>query len=64
MKDRLTIASLTKNDMGLPVTYHPRHGGKVEHGQISSWNDRFVFVIYDGQQQSKATCPQDLSRQY
>ena len=48
---------------GLVVTYIPRHAKHSyvdrELGQISSWNDRFVFVDY-GTGTNKATDIEDL----
>lgn len=38
------IAKLTETDKGRPVTYHSHES--MEHGRITSWNDRFIFVRY------------------
>lgn len=49
----------TKSDIGRRVMYmgYPR----AELGTIKSFNERFVFVLYDGDLQAKATYPEDLN---
>jgi hypothetical protein len=45
--------------IGMEVTYLPRNGNK-EVGIVTSWNNSFVFVDYDGFGRGKATRIQDL----
>lgn len=45
-------------NLGAVVVYEPRPGVN-EYGRISSVNDRYVFVEYEGGQ-TKATSPADL----
>ena len=45
--------------MGREVVFDLQ-GSKREFGIISSWNERFIFVKYNGRQQSQATKPEDL----
>jgi hypothetical protein len=40
----IDISKLTDADKGRPVTYHSHHS--MEHGRITSWNDKFIFVRY------------------
>lgn len=55
----MTTGELTTADKGRAVIYTPKHG-EQESGVITSWNDRFVFVRYGDELQSKATDPGDL----
>jgi hypothetical protein len=55
----IEIAKLTEEDKGREVVFDSR-GMKREFGIISSWNKRFIFVKYNGSQQSQATMPEDL----
>ena len=41
------IVDLIQDDIGKWVTYRSYGGDKVEYGKIKSWNDRFVFVVYN-----------------
>jgi hypothetical protein len=50
----------TDTDIGRLVIYHTAHNGHGERGVITSFNERFVFVRYGTQSQSKATIRQDL----
>jgi hypothetical protein len=54
----------TDTDIGRDVIYDPPFKGAVngrgEHGIITSFNDRFVFVRYGADTFSKATVRQDL----
>jgi hypothetical protein len=45
------------------VLYHPRGAGidRTEQGTITSLNDRWVFVRYQGLGGSRATDPADLT---
>lgn len=57
---------LTDDDLGAQVTYVPMHAGgdrnhpDVEHGVITSFNDKFVFVRYAKVGSGVATDPRDL----
>lgn len=50
---------------GMVVVYIPSHitdkfdSDEIEWGEVSSWNDSFVFVVYDGSG-SQATRYEDL----
>jgi hypothetical protein len=55
----IEILKLTEKDKGREVVFD-FNGTKREFGIISSWNERFVFVKYNGIQQSQATMPKDL----
>lgn len=49
--------------IGARVRYHPPGAETAlidEDGRISSVNDRYVFVIYQGGMGAKATRPDDL----
>lgn len=39
--------TLTPADVGRSVTYHGEYG-PPEHGKLSSWNQRFIFVKFKG----------------
>jgi hypothetical protein len=47
-----------RSRIGDRVVYTCRHGR--EEGSVESINDRYVFVLYDGDQCPKATYPSDL----
>jgi hypothetical protein len=55
----IEISRLTEKDKGREVVYHVQ-GTINEFGIISSWNERFIFVKYNGNQQSHATKPENL----
>jgi hypothetical protein len=55
----IEISKLTERDKGREVVYGYRDP-EMEFGIISSWNERFIFVKYNGNQQSQATKPEDL----
>jgi hypothetical protein len=55
----IEISKLTEKDKGREVVFTSQ-GSKREFGIISSWNERFIFVKYNGSQQSQATRPEDL----
>lgn len=42
---------------GREVIYTPPHGEPTERGEITSANEEFVFVRYEGSWQPKATNP-------
>jgi len=46
--------------IGLPVIYSTPH--KQEFGIVTSWNNHFVFVDYDGTGRGKATNIEDLEK--
>jgi hypothetical protein len=52
----IEISKLTENDRGREVVFDSQ-GPEMEFGIISSWNKRFIFVKYNGSQQSQATAP-------
>lgn len=51
-----------KNDIGRNVTYMGNYvnNGKPEWGVVTSFNDDYVFVQYEGESNSKATKREDL----
>jgi hypothetical protein len=55
----IETSKLTDEDRGREVVFESQ-GSYREFGIISSWNERFIFVKYDGRQQSQATRPEDL----
>lgn len=55
----IDIATLTEADVGRNITYHREHC-KREFGQLSSWNDKFVFVRFKGPN-GEACEPEDVS---
>ena len=55
----ITIKELTQNDIGRNVTYH-REFCNREFGQLSSWNDKYVFVRFKGPN-GEACEPEDVS---
>lgn len=56
----------TDADIGRAVTYtgNRYHGGKLEYGIITSFNEVTVFVRYDGKKGSQGTNPDDLEWAY
>jgi hypothetical protein len=56
----IDISKLTENDKNREVVFESP-GRNNEYGRISSWNERFVFVLYNGKWQSQATKPEDLT---
>jgi hypothetical protein len=56
----IDISKLTEEDKGREVVFFEPWGSRREFGIISSWNERFIFVKYNGSWQSKATSPEDL----
>jgi hypothetical protein len=45
----IEISMLTEKDIGREVVYKGYEDDNArEYGVISSWNDRFIFVVYDG----------------
>lgn len=51
---------LAEGHVGAGVTYRSHPGARLEDGVISSWNDTFVFVRFNGDYLSKACRPEDL----
>ena len=64
----IKIENLREEDIGRWVTYTTGHG-TTERGRIKSWNDMFIFVVYncDGEWKNyqdytaAATDPNDLT---
>ena len=59
----IDITKLTESDRGRWVEYHRYDGGK-EKGQIKSWNQKWIFVVYkcdDNWERFRATPPTQLS---
>ncbi len=57
----IEISKLTSSHIGRTVIYTPRHwGGRLEEGVITNFNDRYIFVRYGKESDSKATSPDDL----
>lgn len=56
--------NLRQEDIGRLVTYTSKGGDKIEHGRITSFNERYVFVDYDNTGRGKATNYEDLNFQY
>jgi hypothetical protein len=54
----------TRSDIGRKVCYTGNHGGPIEEGVITSFNDSAVFVRYADQPNSKATYREDLRWMY
>lgn len=42
----IDITSLTESDRGRQVVYQSRPNTPFEEGEITSWNDHYVFVRY------------------
>jgi hypothetical protein len=53
------MIEVTNNDIGRVVIYRPLDA-EPERGVITSFNERFVFVRYGEETQSKATPRRDL----
>jgi hypothetical protein len=53
------IDRLTEKDKGRNVVYHREHCAR-EVGNLTSWNDTFVFVQFKGPN-GEACNPQDVS---
>jgi len=51
------LEELIRLDKGKRVLYLKEH----EYGIITDWNDKYIFVQYDGDSHSKATMPGDLT---
>ena len=61
----INIKTLTPDDIGKAVTYKPNYGEK-NTGIISSWNDKYIFVVYGHDKNwqefyGQATSPEDLT---
>ena len=57
----IDIATLTKEDKSRNVVYKSGTG-QEDYGQITSWNDKFIFVRYvsTSNEEGRATRPEDL----
>ena len=42
----IDIAKLRKEDIGKWVLYVPSHYGGTEKGRLKSWNEKWIFVVY------------------
>lgn len=51
----------TKADIGRHVAYHPPGQDKVEQGEITSYNDHYVFVRFGLGSTSAACRREDLN---
>lgn len=56
----IDISKLTADDVNRLVVYQPRHGGPLEQGRITSWNDQVIFVDYTNVGRGNATPPECL----
>ena len=56
----IDIATLTNQDKGRRVIWHPRDFFHAENGAIVSWTGKHVYVQYDGSKGSRPTDPRDL----
>jgi hypothetical protein len=56
----IDISKLSEKDKDREVVFNCL-GSKQEYGRIRSWNERFIFVVYNGKWQSQATKPEYLS---
>ena len=55
----IDISKLTEKDKDREVVFEDH--GKKEYGCINSWNERYIFVVYNGKWQSQATKSEHLS---
>lgn len=55
----IEISKLKPEDVGRKVTYH-REFCTREFGELSSWNDKYIFVRFKGPT-GEACEPQDVS---
>ena len=55
----IKIDNLGPGDIGRNVDYHPKHG-RLEHGHLTSWNARYVFVRFKGPN-GEACHPNDVT---
>ena len=60
----IAIADLTQDDIGRQVRYNGGPSQTPDVGDITSFNDTYVFVKYTGESQAKATLPQSLEFTY
>jgi hypothetical protein len=51
----MRLDELTEDDIGRTVKYHAYTGADTEWGIISRFTTAFVFVLFDGDRQPKAT---------
>ena len=53
-----------KSNIHFRILYFPYDGcrdDEIEYGMITSCNDKYVFVLFDGDLYPKATNPSDIS---
>jgi hypothetical protein len=43
----INIKDLTGKDIGRWVVYRSSGGDKLERGKLKSWNDKYIFVVYN-----------------
>lgn len=55
----ININSLTEDDKGRKVVYHREYCNR-EEGELSSWNDKYIFVKFKGPN-GEACEPNDVS---
>ena len=55
----INISTLSEKDVGRKVVYHREHCRR-EEGELSSWNEKFVFVKFRGPT-GEACEPADVS---
>lgn len=60
IKNPVKYEQLKKRHIGKTVYYRNRGRKQFEKGKISSYNDKYVHVIYEGKTNSQATCHKDL----
>jgi hypothetical protein len=60
----IKLENLTDKNVGREVIYTSAKG-KEEHGKITSWNSKFIFVDYGNNcGRGTATSPEDLTFTY
>jgi hypothetical protein len=57
----MKIEDLKDSDIGRGVVYESYPGAKLEDGTVKSFNDKFVFVVYDHSGRGIATPPEKLT---
>lgn len=57
------MIQLKNVEIGMPVIYMPKHNKAIKEsnlGVVSSMNDQYIFVKYNGMNTANATLPEDL----
>ena len=52
---------VTPSDVGRAVVYAPYVGGPIEVGEITSYNESYIFVRFGNELTSKACYPRTLN---